>query len=217
MAATANAGMATRMSPTHSGTSSTMTNPIGTPIALIAAALVALPMLQPGRSRSVSYHSSTRTSSNTASTAAATQCHHIMLTKGRGRIVVGRVPSGLALPARFDPPPSALINLRRACEFGYFRHTSHIAAELISGGDVDKRGPVGPAPGTPPYSEPMSDSASDPAGPGRRQFEYLTAPLIVHSTKAILDNFGEDGWELVQVVPGPGPEQLVAYFKREKL
>ena len=63
----------------------------------------------------------------------------------------------------------------------------------------------------------MSDGASDPARPGRRQFEYLTAPLIVHSTKAILDNFGEDGWELVQVVPGPGPEQLVAYFKRERL
>lgn len=55
------------------------------------------------------------------------------------------------------------------------------------------------------------------APPARRQFEYLTAPLIVHSTKAILDNFGEDGWELVQVVPGPGPEQLVAYFKRERL
>lgn len=65
----------------------------------------------------------------------------------------------------------------------------------------------------PPYSGGMSDTPS-----ARRQWEYLTAPLIVHNTKAILDNFGEDGWELVQVVPGPGgPEQLVAYFKREKL
>ena len=63
-----------------------------------------------------------------------------------------------------------------------------------------------------PYCEPMSETSQ----PTRRQFEYLTAPLIVHSTKAILDNFGEDGWELVQVVPGPNPEQLVAYFKREK-
>lgn len=46
-------------------------------------------------------------------------------------------------------------------------------------------------------------------------WEYLTAPLLVHATKQILDNFGRDGWELVQVVPGPaGGDQLVAYFKR---
>lgn len=63
----------------------------------------------------------------------------------------------------------------------------------------------------------MPDTTSDSAQAGRRQFEYLTAPLLIHNTKAILDNFGEDGWELVQVVPGPGPEQLVAYFKRERL
>jgi hypothetical protein len=48
-------------------------------------------------------------------------------------------------------------------------------------------------------------------------WEYMTAPLLVHATKQILDNFGQDGWELVQVVPGPaGGEQLVAYFKRAK-
>ena len=41
-------------------------------------------------------------------------------------------------------------------------------------------------------------------------------PLLVHATKQILDNWGEDGWELVQVVPGPDAEQLVAYFKRAK-
>jgi hypothetical protein len=49
------------------------------------------------------------------------------------------------------------------------------------------------------------------------KWEYLTAPVLVHATKQILDNFGEDGWELVQVVPGPGGnESVVAYFKREK-
>lgn len=48
------------------------------------------------------------------------------------------------------------------------------------------------------------------------KWEYLTAPLVIHNTKMILDNFGDQGWELVQVVPGPDPEQLVAYFKREK-
>lgn len=49
------------------------------------------------------------------------------------------------------------------------------------------------------------------------KWEYATVPLLVHATKQILDTWGEDGWELVQVVPGPNnPEQLVAYLKREK-
>jgi hypothetical protein len=48
------------------------------------------------------------------------------------------------------------------------------------------------------------------------KWEYLTAPLIIHNTKAILDNFGEDGWELVQIVPGPDGQGLVASFKRPK-
>ncbi len=49
------------------------------------------------------------------------------------------------------------------------------------------------------------------------KWEYATVPLLVHATKQILDTWGEDGWELVQVVPGPNnSEQLVAYLKREK-
>jgi hypothetical protein len=48
------------------------------------------------------------------------------------------------------------------------------------------------------------------------KWEYLTAPLLVHNTKAILDTFGEDGWELVTVIPGMNSENLVAYFKRPK-
>ncbi len=46
------------------------------------------------------------------------------------------------------------------------------------------------------------------------KWEYMTAPILVHATKQILDNFGSDGWELVQIVPGMNPENLVAYFKR---
>lgn len=47
------------------------------------------------------------------------------------------------------------------------------------------------------------------------KWEYLTAPLLPHNTKAILDQFGAEGWELVQVVTGPnGGDSLVAYFKR---
>ena len=49
-----------------------------------------------------------------------------------------------------------------------------------------------------------------------QQWEYVTVPLIVHSTKQILDQWGEDGWELVQVVPGPQGSGLVAYLKRPK-
>ena len=45
------------------------------------------------------------------------------------------------------------------------------------------------------------------------KWEYATVPLIIHMTKAILDQWGSDGWELVQVVPGPG-DGLVAYLTR---
>jgi hypothetical protein len=48
------------------------------------------------------------------------------------------------------------------------------------------------------------------------KWEYATVPLLVHATQQILNQWGEDGWELVQVVPGPSGEQLVAYMKRER-
>ncbi len=54
---------------------------------------------------------------------------------------------------------------------------------------------------------PMSDST---------RWEYVTVALLTHATKQILDQWGEDGWELVSVVPGPTGEQLVAYMKRPK-
>ncbi|MBD3689547.1 DUF4177 domain-containing protein [Nanchangia anserum] len=48
-------------------------------------------------------------------------------------------------------------------------------------------------------------------------WEYATIPLLTHNTKQILDTWGEDGWELVTVIPGPnGPENLVAYLKRKR-
>lgn len=46
------------------------------------------------------------------------------------------------------------------------------------------------------------------------KWEYATVPLLVHATKQILDTWGQDGWELVQVVPGPNTENVVAYLKR---
>ncbi len=35
------------------------------------------------------------------------------------------------------------------------------------------------------------------------KWEYATVPLLSHATKQILDNWGEDGWDLVSVIPGP--------------
>ena len=49
------------------------------------------------------------------------------------------------------------------------------------------------------------------------RWEYLTVPLLIHATKQILDNYGDEGWALVQVVPGPNPENLVAYLKRPRV
>ena len=44
-------------------------------------------------------------------------------------------------------------------------------------------------------------------------WEYLTTPLMIHNTAAILNNWGSEGWELVQIVTGP-EGGLVAYLKR---
>ena len=46
-------------------------------------------------------------------------------------------------------------------------------------------------------------------------WEYITTPLLIHNTAAILNNWGSEGWELVQVVQGP-EGGLVAYLKRPR-
>ena len=56
---------------------------------------------------------------------------------------------------------------------------------------------------------------SSPATPGTT-WEYLTAPVLISNTQAILNNFGRAGWELVTVTAGAGGEQIVAWFKRPK-
>lgn len=45
------------------------------------------------------------------------------------------------------------------------------------------------------------------------RWEYMTTPLLIHNTAAILNSWGAQGWELVQVITGP-EGGLVAYFKR---
>jgi hypothetical protein len=48
------------------------------------------------------------------------------------------------------------------------------------------------------------------------KWEYVTVPLLVHATKQILDQWGDQGYELVSVLPGPTGEQHIAYLKRPK-
>jgi hypothetical protein len=73
---------------------------------------------------------------------------------------------------------------------------------------------VARTPACPPLigaSLPSADMSAD-----QSKWEYATVPLLTHATKQILDQWGEDGWELVTVLPGPTGEQLVAYLKRPR-
>lgn len=47
-----------------------------------------------------------------------------------------------------------------------------------------------------------------------QKWEYATVPLIEHATGEILNNWGDDGWELVAVLQQP--QGLLAYLKRPK-
>lgn len=46
------------------------------------------------------------------------------------------------------------------------------------------------------------------------KWEYFVAPVLSHVAQQILNNFGSEGWELIQLAPGPNPDTLVGYFKR---
>ncbi|GAA1622697.1 DUF4177 domain-containing protein [Leucobacter chromiireducens subsp. solipictus] len=47
------------------------------------------------------------------------------------------------------------------------------------------------------------------------QWEYFVTPLLLHSEAQILNNWGAQGWELVQIIEGPAGGN-VAYMKRKK-
>ncbi len=46
------------------------------------------------------------------------------------------------------------------------------------------------------------------------KWEYFVAPILIHASQQILNNFGSEGWELVQIVQGSNSESPVGYFKR---
>lgn len=48
------------------------------------------------------------------------------------------------------------------------------------------------------------------------KWEYATVPVIPHAAQEILNNWGEDGWELVAIFSPPDVGGVVAYFKRPK-
>ncbi|MBW3084928.1 hypothetical protein KEM60_01118 [Austwickia sp. TVS 96-490-7B] len=63
---------------------------------------------------------------------------------------------------------------------------------------------------------PYVDHTAAPAArvAAMTRWEYATTPVLMHNTQAILNTWGADGWELVQVVTMPEGGNLVAYFKR---
>jgi hypothetical protein len=50
------------------------------------------------------------------------------------------------------------------------------------------------------------------------KWEYITTPLLLHRETAILNNWGSEGWELVQVISGPegGNARLRQQLPREQ-
>jgi hypothetical protein len=56
----------------------------------------------------------------------------------------------------------------------------------------------------------LSENAADPP-----EWEYFVTPLMLHSEAQILNNWGAQGWELVQIITGPEGGN-VAYLKRRK-
>lgn len=52
-------------------------------------------------------------------------------------------------------------------------------------------------------------------GKGLKKWEYASVPLISHALQEILNQWGEEGWELVQVQESTATG-TVAFFKRPK-
>lgn len=48
------------------------------------------------------------------------------------------------------------------------------------------------------------------------RWEYASVVIVPHVAQEILNNWGEDGWELVTVFTPPDVGGVVAYFKRPK-
>ena len=58
-------------------------------------------------------------------------------------------------------------------------------------------------------------SSIQEVNPAVQKWEYATVPLISHALQEILNQWGEEGWELVQIVESQATG-MTAYLKREK-
>lgn len=60
----------------------------------------------------------------------------------------------------------------------------------------------------------MSESVEAQGASELQKWEYFVTPLLLHNEAAILNNWGAQGWELVQIIEGPAGGN-VAYLKRK--
>lgn len=60
----------------------------------------------------------------------------------------------------------------------------------------------------------MSEPVENTGGTEPSKWEYFVTPLLLHNEAAILNNWGAQGWELVQIIEGPAGGN-VAYLKRK--
>lgn len=57
-------------------------------------------------------------------------------------------------------------------------------------------------------------NVSETNAPEAPRWEYFVTPLMLHKEAQILNNWGAEGWELVQIIEGPAGGN-VAYMKRK--
>jgi len=70
-----------------------------------------------------------------------------------------------------------------------------------------------------PFADGGAITRTEGGESAMQSWEYFVAPLLEHNPGEILNNFGDDGWELVDVVQLTNPmgsSSTVAYLKRPK-
>ena len=140
-----------------------------------------------------------------------------------------QVPEDLAAAIAADPDAQAMLDvLTSANRFAVIHRVESMKRAESRARKIERDGDHAGArryalsrrrPGHPGRADQAADRTLDgaqrrPLGCAMTKWEYLTAPILTHAAKQILDNFGSDGWELVQIAPGMNPENLVGYFKR---
>jgi hypothetical protein len=61
----------------------------------------------------------------------------------------------------------------------------------------------------------MHEGDTPQGSPASQKWEYATVPLISHALQEILNQWGEEGWELVQIIES-STTGTTGYLKRPK-